>query len=62
MEMFANRHGELLQVLRCEDVLDYLAEMTRNGQTEWQVRQSLAEAKIPGLRVGLVFLAMSVTS
>ena len=41
MEAFARRHGERLSVLRRNEVLDYLAELTRHGQTEWQVMQAL---------------------
>ncbi len=41
MEVFAQRFGERLMVLRRGEVLDYLAELTRRGHTEWQIMQSL---------------------
>ena len=34
MEAFAWRHGERLSLLRREEVLDYLAELTRHAQAE----------------------------
>ena len=41
MEAFARRYGERLGILRRDDVLDYLTELTRLGHTEWQVSQAL---------------------
>ena len=41
MEAFARRYGEQLGILRRDELLDYLAELTRLGRTEWQVSQAL---------------------
>lgn len=41
MESFARLHGEALATLRLSDVLAYLEKLTRNGDQDWQVMQTL---------------------